>query len=227
MICGFSLPSSILLPCKRRNVGDTATFFWIFDLILTVYNVRQMSFLSFSKWQIALSSSLLFASKCFNGIPYLCFFKVPTVVKFRVQSQFADSTLVCRRSLKIVLPLIDCCFSICWTRHFTYSIASFVKCSPSPTCGIWHHLMISREALNNVVFFGLYIQNATWCLIWYIICQLIDAQRVVDTFLNWDWITDKFVSWWQNDQSSRVQVFLRHCQSRDDFAKIKNNFSTW
>ena len=47
MICSFSLPSSIVLPCKGRDVDITATFPLPFELVLTVFNVRQKSFFIF------------------------------------------------------------------------------------------------------------------------------------------------------------------------------------
>ena len=68
-----------------------------------------------------------------DRISCLPFCNVPIVVISRAKSQFADLIFVYRRSVEIVLLLIDCCFSISWTRYFIWSILAFIYYGPSPT----------------------------------------------------------------------------------------------
>ena len=44
--------------------------------------------------------------------------------------------------------------------------------------------------------------------------QLIGTQKVLHIYSDWNCTTPKFDSWWQNDQSSRVQVYLLHYQAK-------------
>ena len=111
MICGFSLPSSIVFPCKGRNFDNEATFISSFDLVLMIYGIKQISF---SEWQVALSSSLSFISKSPDGKLCLTFCNVPAVAISLAKSQFANTILLYRQFVKIALPLIKYCFWWWW-----------------------------------------------------------------------------------------------------------------
>ena len=97
MICGFSLPSSIVFPCKGRNFDNKATFISPFDLVLMIYGIKQISF---SEWQVALSSPLSFKSKSPDEKLCLTFCNVPAVVISLAKSQFADTILLYRQFVK-------------------------------------------------------------------------------------------------------------------------------
>ena len=82
---------TIINPVPMYRTGcwqHSNAFFLPFDLILTVYDVRQISFLSFSKWQVALNSSLSFALKSSDRIASLLFCNVPTNFLSQAKSWF-------------------------------------------------------------------------------------------------------------------------------------------